>query len=85
MKKTKTILLALLLFFTSAAVSAQVTLIPMDEAQSDHLKAYGIAFKALEMGKKVEWLLNYRAGSFVIDSDPEIARLCLIQIGRAHV
>ncbi|MEP0829436.1 MAG: asparagine synthetase B [bacterium] len=79
MKKCETVLLAMLLFFASAAVSAQVTLIPMDEAQADHLKAYGIAFKALEMGKKVEWLLNYRAGSFAIDSDPEIARLCLIR------
>ena len=58
---------------------AQVTFIPMDNAQTDHLKAYGIAFKALQMGKKVEWLLNYRAGSFAFDSNDELTGLCLIR------
>jgi len=38
----------------------------MDDAQGDHLKAYGLAFRALEQGDKGEWLLNYRGGSFVL-------------------
>jgi len=41
-------------------------LVPMDDAQSDHLKAYGVAFRALERGEPGEWFLNYRGGSFLI-------------------
>src|SRR5690606_41921324 len=44
---------------------AQDLLIPMDEAQSDHLKAYGAVYWALEQGISMDWLLNYRGGSFV--------------------
>jgi hypothetical protein len=39
----------------------------MDQEQTDHLKAYGIAFLALRKGTDVEWLLNYRGGSFAMD------------------
>ena len=45
--------------------SAQDLLIPMDETQTDHLKAYGAVYHALEMGMEVDWLLNYRGGSFL--------------------
>ncbi len=42
-------------------------LIPMDEeSQTNHLKAYGIAFLSLEKSQEVEWLLNYRGGSFLM-------------------
>ncbi|HDQ46270.1 MAG TPA: asparagine synthetase B [bacterium] len=58
------------------AVFAQRLLIPMDLVQTDHLKAYGAAYRALERGIRVEWLLNYRGGSFFMQSDPETARLC---------
>jgi len=51
-------------------------LIPMDHTQTDHLKAYGIAYKVLERGIDVEWLLNYRGGSFMMDDYPEIEQLC---------
>jgi hypothetical protein len=37
----------------------------MDEVQTDHLKAYGIAFWSLENNVTIEWLLNYRGGSFL--------------------
>jgi hypothetical protein len=56
------------------AHSAAWLLVPMDEAQSDHLKAYGVAFRALERGTKVEWLTNYRAGSFLMPGDSASAR-----------
>ena len=46
----------------------------MDLKQVDHLKAYGIAFWALERGVNVEWLLNYQGGSFLIDVYPEVER-----------
>ena len=45
------------------AHAAQI-LIPMDEAQSNHLKAYGIAYWVITKGDKVDWMLNYRGGSF---------------------
>ena len=73
------LILVIAVILTTGPLSAQVTLIPMDQAQTDHLKAYGIAFRALEMGLKVEWLLNYRAGSFVFDSNRELDNLCLIR------
>ena len=36
----------------------------MDNVQNDHLKAYGIAYFSISKGHNVEWLLNYRGGSF---------------------
>lgn len=52
----------------------QKILIPMDETQTDHLKAYGIAVWVLERDVDIEWLLNYRGGSFLIDNFGEIIR-----------
>jgi hypothetical protein len=37
----------------------------MDLKQTDHLKSYGIAYWILERNVNVEWLLNYRGGSFL--------------------
>lgn len=47
------------------AVSAKL-LVPMDDAQTNHLKAYGLVYWALAQGQKSEWLLNYRGGSFLL-------------------
>ena len=54
-------------------------LIPMDDSQTNHLKAYGVAFSSLEKQNKVEWLLNYRGGSFIINLDNSIKRECLLK------
>lgn len=52
---------------------AQKLLIPMDEAQTDHLRSYGLAYWILEKTQTdVEWLLNYRAGSFLADDLPSV-------------
>lgn len=51
---------------------AQDILVPMDESQADHLKAYGVTFWALEKSVDVDWLLNYRGGSFLFVQQPEI-------------
>ena len=72
-------ILAVAFFLFPLTALPQVTLIPMDETQTDHLKAYGITFKALEKGKSAEWLLNYRGGSFVFDADDELTEFCLIR------
>jgi hypothetical protein len=45
---------------------ASFILIPMDESQKDHLKAYGVAYWILERDVEVDWLLNYRGGSFMV-------------------
>ncbi|MEA2064214.1 MAG: asparagine synthetase B [Gemmatimonadota bacterium] len=39
----------------------------MDLTQSDHLRAYGLAYQVIKSGVGVEWLLNYRGGSFLFD------------------
>jgi hypothetical protein len=57
-----------------AGGSAAWLLVPMDDAQTDHLKAYGLAFRALERGERAEWLLNYRSGSFLVPAAAATAR-----------
>ncbi len=49
-------------------------LVPMDDAQTNHLKAYGLTFWVLQQGQKAEWLLNYRGGSFLLADDPATER-----------
>lgn len=49
------------------SVSSAMIFIPMDGAQTDHLKAYGVVYGALKEGVKSYWLLNYRGGSFITD------------------
>ncbi|RMF58516.1 MAG: asparagine synthetase B [Calditrichaeota bacterium] len=63
--------------FTS--LPAQHCLIPMDFVQTDHLKAYGIAYWSLTKGVNVEWLLNYRGGSFLIPLFPGLEKECRIR------
>ena len=58
-------LLLALLPLAAGPVRAQDILIPMDIRQSNHLKAYGVVFWLLEQGEPVDWLLNYRGGSFL--------------------
>lgn len=63
----------LFLFLTlSGVVSANSIFIPMDEKQTDHLKAYGIAYWILKNNIEVDWLLNYRGGSFMCAYNPKI-------------
>ncbi len=49
-------------------------LVPMDLTQADHLKAYGLAYKVLKAGDTVEWLLNYRGGSFLLPQNERYIR-----------
>ena len=54
-------------------------LIPMDETQKNHLKAYGIAYWALQEGAEVDWLLNYRGGSFALKQMKPVQDECNIR------
>lgn len=76
----KTILVLLVVLLAMPlAVFGQKILIPMDLSQTDHLKAYGVAYWVLEQGINVEWLLNYRNGSFLMQSFPELERICRLR------
>lgn len=66
-------------FIISAPAMAQKILIPMDLTQTDHLKAYGVAYWCLTYGQNVEWLLNYRGGSFMTNDLPQIAEMCRLK------
>lgn len=52
--------------------SANYLLIPMDETQYDHLRAYGLTYETLLLGHICRWLLNYRGGSFLLPSESVI-------------
>ena len=67
---------AVLCGFTTQAAHADKILIPMDLKQTNHLKAYGVTFHALTRGIKVEWLLNYRGGSFMAEAYPGLVDTC---------
>jgi hypothetical protein len=53
---------------------AERLLIPMDRSQTNHLKAYGLAVWTLQRGVPVEWLLNFRAGSFLLEYQQSVAQ-----------
>jgi hypothetical protein len=57
-------LLCIFLFFGSKAFSSSI-LIPMDNSQTNHLKSYGVAYWVLSKDIEIDWLLNYRGGSFM--------------------
>jgi hypothetical protein len=73
MRKLIVILALTLLGSTSFA---GMLLIPMDEAQQNHIKSYGIAYWVLEQKLPIEWLLNYRGGSFLMENIPSIQKKC---------
>ncbi len=72
----------ILIFFLSISVTsikASQILIPMDDAQTNHLKSYGIAFWMLENDVVIEWLLNYRGGSFMCPNLKKIEEELIIR------
>ncbi len=70
-----TVIFVLLCLFTRAAS----ILIPMDGTQKNHLKAYGIAYWTLKREVAVDWLLNYRGGSFLIQYAEPVEKECRIR------
>ena len=82
MKKLKELLLFVLIMGASS-VHASKIIIPMDDTQANHLKAYGITFWALENQIPAEWLLNYKGGSFLLPNLLEIQNQCIIR-GVSH-
>ncbi|NNF04995.1 MAG: asparagine synthetase B, partial [Rhodothermales bacterium] len=66
MNRTIAVIFLCAALFGPRVADAQDILIPMESGQSDHLKAYGVAYWALERGIEIDWLLNYRGGAFLL-------------------
>jgi hypothetical protein len=77
----KRLLLPLVLFWALIGpAQASRILIPMDESQKNHLKAYGIAFWVLKsFDQEVDWLLNYRGGSFMFPENQKFQNELVIR------
>ncbi|WP_347159259.1 asparagine synthetase B [Pontibacter chitinilyticus] len=75
--RTTTLLLCLLLLTFKSIAST--LFIPMDETQKDHLKSYGIAYWALTRNVPVDWLLNYRGGSFAFQHAPQLENELIVR------
>jgi hypothetical protein len=75
----KTLLLFSFLFFGVRAAFGSYILIPMDDSQKNHLKAYGLAYWSLKGELEIHWLLNYRGGSFMIPNVKAVSSECVIR------
>ncbi len=58
---------------------ANSLLIPMDAQQTNHLKAYGLAYRELKADREIDWLLNYRGGSFLMQYSKELDLECKLR------
>ena len=65
-----------LIFLTLCKAKAAYILVPMDENQHQHLKAYGITYWVINQGVEAFWLLNYRGGSFAFQQTPTFEKEC---------
>lgn len=77
MKKFISIIITLSIFATNS--NAASILIPMDNTQTNHLKAYGITYWVLQNGLDAHWLLNYRGGSFMTKFHSDIETECIVR------
>ncbi len=74
-------ILPFIIFLTfSSRIFANQVFIPMDESQKNHLKAYGLAFWVLKnYDTEIDWLLNYRGGSFMFPASQPFINECVIR------
>lgn len=73
------VVFAIVLFVSVHQSAATSLLLPMDEAQRNHLKAYGLVYWVLKNQETAEWLLNYRGGSFLLPYSVAIEQECTIR------
>lgn len=76
---TMRLLLLFCFLLANLASRANSILVPMDEKQANHLKAYGIAYWVLKKETEVDWLLNYRGGSFLCKFHPAIQNELIVR------
>jgi len=72
------VLVAIAMALAPGEAAARI-LVPMDRAQTDHLRAYGLMYWALGRGIHGEWLLNYRGGSFLLPDGAGVSAEALIR------
>ena len=73
----KKILSTFIFVLASLYMFASYIIVPMDEKQKNHLKAYGIAYWIIENQIETYWLLNYRGGSFGFPHSKIFEKECL--------
>ena len=74
----RTLVATVLLAAPMQSLYAQFLLVPMDDTQRNHLKAYGVAYLALKNSQKAEWFLNYRGGSFLLPDAADLKRRAIV-------
>jgi hypothetical protein len=77
--KLNSFIISVIFLLTTPSIFATQLLIPMDLDQRNHLKAYGIAYFAIEHDIDVGWLLNYRGGSFMMAYHAKVEDECVIR------
>src|SRR5690554_1570273 len=75
----KTLIISIFFAIFTQSIYAIGFLIPMDNSQRNHLKAYGITYWVLQNNFEAQWLLNYRGGSFLFDYNERIKQECDIR------
>lgn len=73
------IILLIIMMLTIPEISAAYILIPMDETQTNHLKAYGVAYWVLQREVEISWLLNYKGGSYLMPYHDMFERECKLR------
>lgn len=66
-------------FLVLTHAKAAYIMLPMDDDQANHLKSYGIAYWVITKGAEVDWLLNYRGGSFAFPYSQTFESECIIR------
>jgi len=79
MKITRTLLIFIFTGILLIPARPASILIPMDDTQKNHLKAYGIAYWVLQHDIEIYWLLNYRGGSYMFLHAQEFEDECIIR------
>lgn len=77
--RLKIFIYIVILSFVSTKLSANTIFISMDDSQANHLKAYGIAYWVIEQGVEVDWLLNHKGGSFMMNYFQKIENELIIR------
>ena len=78
-KFLKASFLLLLFFLNLSSLKASYILINMDDKQTNHLKAYGIAYLSIQKEIDVSWILNNKGGSNLIKTNNFIENECKIR------
>lgn len=73
------IIILIIMILAMPKVFAAYILIPMDETQTNHLKAYGVAYWVLEREVEISWLLNYKGGSYLMPYHEMFERECKLR------